>query len=108
MLEYVLDHIVTVLITNKLRYKLSDLVVDLPSLNFLAVLKHTLHDATPVRVDAQLVDILKDGLDHEVYRVRRHLLYAFLNHVVSVLVVDTECLHLTSDEKIKKALKVKG
>ena len=47
-----------------------------------------LNDSAPISMNAQSEDVVSDRLNDEVESLRRHLLNALLNHMVSILVMN--------------------
>ena len=53
-----------------------------------AVFQDPLNDSAPISMNAQSEDVVSDRLNDEVESLRRHLLNALLNHMVSILVMN--------------------
>lgn len=92
VLENVLDDIVSKLIIGELVDISHDCVQDGPCLVVSAILKNPLYDSASVGVQTELADslgLVKHRVDDELDRLLRHLLDAFLDHMVAILIIDT-------------------
>jgi len=89
MLKHMLNHIVPKLVFSKTMYLSKYLVKNRSCLLIRTVLKHSLNDSTPISMNAKLRNSISDCLNNEINRVRIHLFYAFLDHVISILVINT-------------------
>ena len=67
---------------------LQNLVKNRSSLIVWAVLQNPLNHSTTVCVDAQILYMLLDWYDDEIDLLGGHLLYTFLDDMVSILVED--------------------
>ena len=52
------------------------------------MLQDSLDDSAAIGMNAQTVHVVSDWLYDEVESLRRHLLNAFLNHMIPILVMD--------------------
>jgi len=84
----VLDDVVAELVVGQVRDLGQDLIQDRSRLAISTMLEDPLDDPTAVGVDAEVDDVLLDGRHYKFQGLWGHLLYALLDHMVPILVID--------------------
>ena len=92
LLQDVLDHIVTKLVLSKGLDVQDDCLNNRVGLGVMAFLEDSLNNSAAIGVEAQvlhMVRLIQDGVKYEVNLVTGHFLNAFLDDMISVLIINT-------------------
>ncbi len=88
MFKHMLYHVVAELVFSQRVDFCQDLVQNSTGVVLRPVFQHALDHSAAVGVHAQLTCVVNDRQNNEFNLIARHLLYAFLNNMVAILVVD--------------------
>lgn len=91
LLKNVLDDIVTKLILGKHCDISKNKIDNWPSLTLLAVFQDSLDNSAAISMQAKLNDIFwmfTNWFHYEIYGIIRHFFYAFLDHMISILIIN--------------------
>jgi hypothetical protein len=88
MLKHMLDHIVSKLVLCKGMNVYKYLFKYRSALQFVTILQNALNHSAAIGMDAELINVLSHWLNHEVDDLCRHFLNAFLDNMVSILVIN--------------------